>query len=123
MKLHLDRQSGQNAITGYGDGYVLINHHRFETSVIVLPGRLVTDWENKHFETLQAADFERLRDLQPELVLLGTGVRQRFPAGVLLRPLIEARIGFEIMDTGAACRTYNILMGEGRNAAAALLFV
>jgi len=122
MKLHLDRHAGLNVITDYDDGYVLINQQRHRTSVIVLPRQLITDWENNGFDTLQTADFERLRDLQPEIVLLGTGTRQRFPAPALLRPLIEARIGYEIMNTGAACRTYNILMGEGRNVAAALLF-
>jgi uncharacterized protein len=71
---------------------------------------------------LEEADLRRLLDFSPELVLLGTGPRQRFPRPALLRPLIEARVGFEVMDLQAACRTFNILVGEGRRVAAALLF-
>ena len=72
------------------------------------------------FEALDASDFERLRDLRSEVVLLGTGNRQRFPHPRLTRPLSDARIGLEVMDTQAACRTYNILVAESRKVAAAL---
>lgn len=121
MKLHRDVQTGLNTVTGYGDGYVVINQQRFETSIVVLPDRLLPNWGTAGFTALSVGDLEQLCDLSPEIVLLGTGRQQRFPAPALLRPLIEARIGFEIMDTQAACRTYNILMGEGRRVAAALL--
>ena len=121
MKLQLDAPEGRNTVTGHGAGYVAINHRRHEASLVLLPGRIVEAWGAAGFDALTEADFRMLRDLAPELVLLGTGSRQRFPAPRLLRPLIEARIGCDVMDLPAACRTYNILMAEGRNVAAALL--
>ena len=86
------------------------------------PDRIVEGWAAAGFAGLDQAEMRRLVELAPELVLLGTGARQRFPAAALLGPLLDARIGFEIMDLQAACRTYNILMAEGRRVAAALLF-
>ena len=121
MKLHLENPASRNLITGHGAGYVAINHRRHETSLIVLPGRIVESWGMAGFDALVEEDFAAIRDLVPEIVLFGTGARQRFPAPQLLRPLIEARIGCEVMDLPAACRTFNILMTEGRLVAAALL--
>jgi uncharacterized protein len=72
-------------------------------------------------DELTAADLEPVLALQPEVLLLGSGVRQVFPPHELLARLYAARVGFEVMDTGAACRTYNVLVGEGREVAAALL--
>ncbi|TAN48750.1 MAG: hypothetical protein EPN19_15580 [Betaproteobacteria bacterium] len=109
-----------NTITGYGAGFVLVNNARHESSLIVLPERIVP-WDIAGFEALALADFERLAGLDREIVLLGTGARLRFPPPALTRPLIEARIGFEVMDFQAACRTYNFLMTESRKVAAALL--
>lgn len=121
MKLHLDNPTSRNLVTGYGAGYVAINHRQYEANLILLPDRIVEPWGSGGFEALAESDFETLRALGPEILLLGTGNRQRFPAPQLLRPLIEARIGCEVMDLPAACRTFNILMAEGRNVAAALL--
>ena len=121
MKLHLDNPSSRNLVTAYGAGYVAINHRHYETSLVLLPDRIVAPWADGGFEALAESDFETLRALAPEILLLGTGDRQRFPAPALLRPLIEARIGCEVMDLAAACRTFNILMAEGRHVAAALL--
>ncbi len=121
MKLHLDNPASRNLITGHGAGYVAINHRHFESSLIVLPDRLVQPWGEGGFEGLTEDDFAAIRALAPEILLLGTGSRQRFPAPSLLRPLIETRIGCEVMDLPAACRTFNILMTEGRRVAAALL--
>lgn len=121
MKLHLDNAGSRNLVTGYGAGYVAINHRQYAGSLILLPDRIVETWGGGGFDALAEADFEIILALGPEILLLGTGSRQRFPAPSLLRPLIEARIGCEIMDLPAACRTFNILMAEGRNVAAALL--
>ncbi|MDT3735224.1 MAG: Mth938-like domain-containing protein [Denitratisoma sp.] len=121
MKLHLDNPSSRNLVTGYGAGYVAINHRHYEAGLILLPDRIVESWGTGGFEALAEQDFEVIRTLGPEILLLGTGNRQRFPAPGLLRPLIEARIGYEVMDLPAACRTFNILMAEGRQVAAALL--
>lgn len=121
MKLHLDNPNSRNLVTGYGAGYVAINQRHYVSSLILLPERIVQPWAAAGFEALAEADFEAIRALGPEVLLLGTGLRQRFPSPALLRPLIERRIGVEVMDSHAACRTYNILMAEGRDVAAALI--
>lgn len=122
MKFHLSKPDGVNVFTGYGPGYVMVNGQRHERSLVVLRERLVTDWPISGFDSLAAADFEMLAGLEPEVLLLGTGERQRFPRPELTRALIDARIGLEVMDLQAACRTYNILVAEERKVVAALLF-
>jgi uncharacterized protein len=121
MKLHLDNPGGRNLVTGYGADYVAINHRRYEASLILLPDRIVAPWGNGGFDSLTEDDFASILPLQPEVLLIGTGLRQRFPAPSLLRPLIQVGVGHEVMDLAAACRTFNILMAEGRRVAAALL--
>ncbi len=121
MKLHLDRNAGQNAFTGYGTGYVMVNNLRYERSLVVLPDRLVEDWGVAAPEAMTVAHMEGLAALAPEVLLLGTGARLVFPEPALLAPLAAAGIGLEVMDTSAACRTYNILMAEGRRVAAAII--
>jgi uncharacterized protein len=120
MKIQLETAAG-NIIRSYAFGRITINQDIYTTSLIITPDRIVTDWRPERFADLTASDFDTVRDLQPEVVLLGTGARLLFPAPELIRPLVSAQIGFEVMDTGAACRTYNVLMGEGRRVAAALL--
>ena len=121
MKLHAAGPTGLNAFTGYGDGYVLVNGERYAASVIVLPER-VLPWAAAGFDALQARDFAELAAMPLEVVLLGTGCVLRFPHPGLTQALAAARIGLEVMDVRAACRTYNILMDESRKVAAALLF-
>jgi len=120
MKLHLQGAAGLNLITGYGAGYVAVNGARHTTSLL-LTADLLTRWAPQSFAELAAAHFDRIVPLAPEILVLGTGPRLQFPAPPLTRALVEARIGLEVMDTPAACRTYNILMGEGRKVAAALI--
>ena len=120
MKLHLATATTENRFTGYGRGYVIVNNVRHEKNIIVLPERLM-QWDVAAFEALCEKDFEYLANLAPEIVLLGTGSSLRFPHPALSRTLAAAGIGLEAMDTQAACRTYNILMAEGRKVAAALL--
>ena len=122
LKLHLSNISGINLFTGYGEGYVMVNRQRHAQNLVVLKDRIVTDWQPAGFDELTADDFSRLAELEPEIVLLGTGTRLRFPRPELTRALHEARIGLEVMDIQAACRTYNILAAEERKVAAALLF-
>jgi uncharacterized protein len=121
MKLHFTRPEGQNLFTGYGDGYVAINHQRYEHPLLVAPGLPVRQWDATAFEELTPAHFGALLELEPEIVILGTGTALRFPRPELTRPLAAAAVGFEAMDTKAACRTYNILMAEGRQVLAAIL--
>jgi uncharacterized protein len=121
VKLHASGPSGVNTITGYGEGYVVVNGERRASSVVVLPDR-IEQWEVAAFDSLTAEDFAFLKKLGVEIVLLGTGSRQRFPHPRLTASLAQAGIGLEVMDVQAACRTYNILDAEARKVAAALLF-
>lgn len=121
VKLHLETHSGVNLFTGYGAGYVTVNHVRYETHLIVQPHSSIQDWNVPGFAGLTAQHFEHLASLQPEIVLLGTGATLRFPSPALSRCLTASHIGLEAMDTNAACRTYNILSAEGRRVLAALL--
>lgn len=121
LKLHLSGPSEQNMFTGYGNGYVMVNQARYERNLIILPDRIIENWEAETFEQLTAEHFECLLPLQPEMVLFGTGTTLRFPHPSLTKTLIASKIGVEVMDTSAVCRTYNILTAEGRRVAAALL--
>ncbi len=121
MKLHASGPSGVNTITGYGEGYVMVNGERRSSSVVVLPDR-IESWQVSQFDGLTESDFVFLKNLGAEIVLLGTGARQRFPHPRLTAALAQAGIGLEVMDVQAACRTYNILVAEERKVAAALLF-
>lgn len=121
MKLHQDLPAGQNVVTSIGEGYVSINGERHGASLLLLPQQLQLGWGTAGFDGLKESDFAQIVTTRCEVLLFGTGRRQRFPHPALLRPLMQARIGVEVMDTGAACRTYNILMADGRKVAAALL--
>ncbi len=121
MKLFLDKSGVQNIISAYGADHVKINQTEYRENLVVTTHTLETDWASAGFDGLTEADFAHLAGLGVEIVLIGTGARQRFPAPALLRPLMAARVGFEVMDLGSACRTYNILAHEGRSVAAALL--
>ena len=120
MKLHATGPSGVNTITAYGEGYVAVNGQRHETSVIVTPEQVIP-WTVAGPAALTAENFETLARLGAEIVVLGTGARQRFPRPELSAPLYQGRIGLEVMDVQAACRTYNILVAEARKVAAALV--
>ena len=122
MKMRADRIDGQNAISRHGPDGVIVAGVTHTASVVVPWQGAVRPWEADSFEALTAEHFAQLAALAPELVVFGSGARLRFPAPTLLRPLIEARIGIETMDTAAACRTYNVLFAEGRSVVAALLF-
>ena len=122
MKLHIDRHANLNLVTGYGAGHLMINKVRHDGNLIISPDRIAPGWAPHGFVGLTEGDFSDLLEFAPEVVVIGTGSRLRFPPHALLRPLIEARVGFEVMDLAAACRTYNILAGEGRAAVAAVMF-
>ena len=121
MKLQSDPHSGANTITGYGDGYIEINKIPYSHAVLLSSDGEILEWPVKSFDELSPADFTQMASLKPELIIIGTGKRQRFPKPELLKTLIEAKIGFEVMDSQAACRTYNILVGEGRQVLLALI--
>ncbi len=124
MKLHASAPSALNTFSGYGDGFVTVNGQRYEQkdarALIVMPERIVP-WNAGSFDTLSAADFEVFAGLDLEVLLLGTGSRLRFPHPRLTASLSRRHVGVDAMDLQAACRTYNILMAEGRKVAAVLL--
>jgi uncharacterized protein len=121
LKLHQDSSGALNTVTGYGAHYVEINLERHEGSIIVLPDAPVIRWPVSSFDALTPELFELLIAPAPEVVVFGSGERLRFPHPHLTAALTARRIGVETMDFKAACRTYNILMAEGRKVAAALL--
>ena len=122
MKLHAERIEGTNAIARHGPDGVLVNGVQHTHSVVVPWSGPVTPWPVARFDALQAEHFQSIAEHAPELVIFGSGARLRFPPASLLRPLIERCIGIETMDTAAACRTYNVLLAEGRSVVVALLF-
>ena len=121
MKLHLAHNAGLLAFSSHGPGYVSVNGTQHTGSVLVCGNQIVTDWAPGGFDGLDAAQFERLAGMGAEIVLFGSGDRQRFPNPALLKPLFAKGIGLEVMDTKAACRTYNILVAEGRQVACGVL--
>ena len=121
MKLELAQAAGHTVFTGYGPGYVEVNKQRYEHSLVLAVDGSVQNWAAANFETLAPADFEALLAGQPEIIIFGTGEVLRFPRRELIRSITAARTGFEVMDTKAACRTYNILVSEGRKVLAAIL--
>jgi len=121
LKFEREQAEGRNSFTGYGEGYVEINRTRHGSSLVVNGERLVTDWPVTSIEGLAADHMAAIVELEPEIVLLGTGRQLTFPDRALLASLYKAGIGVEVMDTPAACRTYNILLAEGRNVVAAVI--
>lgn len=122
MKLHLNSPDGRYQFTGYGDDHVQVNGQRLDFGLVLSQARLDPQvFRGLVFEALEIGHFEWLRAQGAEIVLLGTGAKLRFPHPSLTRPLIEAGIGLEVMDTGAACRTYNLLASEGRKVLVAIL--
>jgi len=120
MKLQPDKSDAQS-LTAHGPGWVAINNEKVEGSVVVGSRGERFEWPCKNFDDIGAAHFEQLASLGAELIIFGSGNRIRFPQPAWLRPLMAQRTGVETMDTAAACRTYNILAGEGRHVIAALL--
>ncbi len=122
MKLHLNTDPNQLLFTGYSADHVLINGYRHEASLLLTArGIEIAPWAGMGFGALTAAHFEWVAQHELDILLLGTGTRLRFPHPSLTRALMEARIGLEVMDIGALCRTYNILAAEGRSVGAAVL--
>jgi len=121
MKLHSTPTQQYQTVTGYEADWIEINASRFDASLVVMPEMPPAPWPAPSFDGLRTEDFEHIASLEPDLLILGTGLRQRFAAPALLAPLLSRRIGVECMDNQAACRTYNILMAEGRKVALAVI--
>jgi len=123
MKIALELPGNRNIVRGYGPGEVRVNETSYRSSLLLAPDRLDIDWAPVRIDDLAPEHFAAVIAMNPEVVLLGSGARLRFPDARCLAPFAEAQIGIEVMDTGAACRTYNILVGEGRRVVAALLMI
>lgn len=121
MKLHSDKPGAQNVVTACEAGRIAVNGRLLTRSLLLMPDHLDEHWGPAAYDRLAVEHLSALAAFSCDVVLIGTGNRQRFPAPALLRPLIEAGRGFEIMDTAAACRTYNIIVAEGRLVLAALI--
>ncbi len=121
MKFQPDRAEGVNVIHAYTRTSVSVNGQVHTRSILVPPTGELIDWPVSSLDTLCEADFQAILEARPEVLILGTGPSLRFVKPALMRQLMAARIGVETMDTAAACRTYNILVGEGRQVMAALL--
>ena len=121
MKFQPDQLAGTNVITRHDADALWVGGTRFNHSLLVPWQGNVLHWAPTQPDDLTPADFEALLAFKPELVIFGSGPRHRFVSPALMRALIDHRIGVETMDTPAACRTYNVLVAEGRSAVAALL--
>ena len=120
MKFTLEGSSRANLVRGYSQQEIRIGDQHLTASCIVSADSLIADWEPRSFAELQPAHLERILALQPEVVLLGTGPTQRFPPAAIRSALMARGVGLEVMDLGAACRTFNILVQEERRVAAGL---
>ena len=108
-------------VEAYEPGRIQIDGRLFTVGLILSPRQLVPEWGPARAEDLSLTHLEALLALEPQVILLGTGARQVFPSSALLAAVWTRGIGIEVMDTGAACRTYNLLMSEGRAVVAGLM--
>lgn len=121
MQISLEIPSSAYFIRRYHAGEVIVNNTYYQRSVVVHGNTLMTDWPPQTFAELDRSHLQVLVDQKPEVILLGTGTQQRFPAPDLLQIFSRSGIGIEVMDTAAACRTYNLLAAEERNVLLAIL--
>lgn len=121
MQFNLDNNIGKYQINAYQPGQVIINKQIYTNSIIITPEQIITNWAPQSFAEITADNLKIILDKVPQIVIIGTGEQQHFLDQELLLPFLQQRIGIEIMNTDAACRTYNVLMSEGRNVVAALV--
>jgi uncharacterized protein len=121
VKLTDETTPGANFVRAYSAGEIRVGETVLRRSCVLRADRLISDWRPQTFEELTLADLDAVLALDPEIIVLGTGSRQRFPAPELLASVYARGVGCEVMDTGAACRTYNVLVSEDRKVVAALL--
>jgi uncharacterized protein len=121
MPLVLDENQAAYQIHAYKPGFIQVNETTLTQSIIVSTSQLITDWAPQSLSELTAKDLKIILTLKPTILLIGTGATLSFPAVELYGELLNQGIGVEIMDTSAACRTYNALTAESRNVVAALI--
>ena len=124
MKIDIIRDSDRiNIVNAYSNGAIIVGNTTFRSSLVLGATEIIDDWPPQSFPDLTPAHLEQVLSLEPEIILFGTGSSIQFPDEDLLMPVTSRQIGYEIMDTGAACRSYNFLVSEGRNAVAALFMI
>lgn len=121
MKIQRDENTGEFTVNSFEPGHIVVNKRSYHNSVILSRDQFITDWVPQSLSELDAEHFAQILALQPEVILLGTGAKIAFPDNSILASIHQAGIGVEIMDTSAACRTFNLLASEDRNVVAALL--
>jgi uncharacterized protein len=121
MRFTQDSTSASNLVRAYGSGELRVNDNVYRTTIIVSASAVQAAPDIRSMEDLAGLDPSRILSQGPELVLLGTGPRQIFPAASFRAQFLSAGIGFEVMDTGAACRTFNVLVAEQRPVVALLM--
>jgi uncharacterized protein len=121
MRFTQDSTSATNLVRAYGSGELRVNDNVYRSTIIVSASAVQAAPDIRSMEDLAALDPSRILSQGPELVLLGTGPRQIFPAASFRAQFLSAGIGFEVMDTGAACRTFNVLVAEQRPVVALLM--
>lgn len=121
MQLSLDPNKGNYYITAYAAGEITINDKRFKNNLIVAPNQIIENWPPQALNNIQISDLTAIRQLQPDIVLLGSGVNTEFPAVEIIGFFHQQHIGVEVMNTRSACRTFNVLISEGRRVVAGLI--
>ena len=121
MRFTQDSSSAGNLVRAYGSGELRVNDNVYRSTIIVSASAVQAAPDIRGMEDLAGLDPSRILSQGPELVLLGTGPRQIFPAASFRAQFLSAGIGFEVMDTGAACRTFNVLVSEQRPVVALLM--
>jgi len=121
MKLSIDYNTSRYTINAYEPGQIKVNNQSYEKSLLISPESLHLQWQPAHIDDLDEAHIDFILELKPEIILLGTGRQLKFPDQRLIARAMTQGIGFEVMDTGAACRTFNVLSAEDRNVIAALI--
>ena len=119
MKFSEELNSAYYRITGYDDAWVAVNQSTLNRSFLIGSQTLITDWQPQSIQALQPAHLEPLFAIGAEVILIGTGKNQQFPSPDIWKALVQHGVGFEVMTTAAACRTYNVLLSEARRVAAA----
>ncbi len=122
MKFSEEGKNTEQRIQAYGEDWVRVNNQQLNRACIVSHNQLLTDWKVTHFSQLEPVQLKTLLDCDADVFIIGTGKKQQLPSPTIHRALVEQGKGFEIMTTAAACRTYNVLLGEGRKVACALFF-
>ncbi len=120
MKFTQENSPGDNVFSNYGNGVLTVNDIDHNNSLLIFPD-LLDVWPVNNAAELQIGDFEIFIERRPDIIILGTGATQQFPSTDLRRELAKSQIQLDVMDTAAACRTYNLLVSEDRNVGAAVI--